>query len=109
MGINFDFKCVEDGHCLTVKTDTGDDIDVFFRNGKEYAQHIYVDDTAFVTHDDQVHGFFVKIGGEFYSLADVVREADLASPAIIEEINHETREYRDMERHLSCPRRTGRI
>lgn len=92
---------------LCIKTNQHLEIEVLFENGE--ATHIYVDENEFKVIEDTLYGLFVGIGDQVMSLVEIIREADRQYPAIMEEIEQEDRDAAEMERELSCPRRTGRI
>ena len=103
MNFKYDEKS---GHTLTVTTDHGVNLEVFFED-QEVELVIVDENSEYLFIDDSALGVFVVIDKQFYSLYSVMIEASNQISEIVESINDDA--WAIEASYLSCPYATDRI
>ena len=99
---------INNANCMTLKAHK---IDVLFpfHNGAVYCVSFSKEEYDLSPFDDTLHGLSVLVDGTYYTLYQVMLEAERQYEAVRNETLREIRDENAMADELSSPEQTGRI
>jgi len=108
MTIGFRYEEASNGYFLKVKTNQQVEIKFFFKQGEDNPKEFFINEYDFYTHAEFMIGVYVSIGDEIICLRDLMLQAVIDLPDILDEVAKDGDDYASHEEYVASFRNLER-